>query len=43
MSLTPSQSTEKIRALVARTPASGKKRSIGFLAVVACLGGFLFG
>ena len=43
MSLTPSQSTERLRELVATTPASGKKRSIGFLAVVACLGGFLFG
>ncbi|WP_341854151.1 MFS transporter [Brachybacterium sp. GPGPB12] len=43
MSLTPSQSTERLRELVAKTPASGKKRSIGFLAVVACLGGFLFG
>jgi major inositol transporter-like SP family MFS transporter len=43
MSPTPSQSTARIRELVERTPASGKKRSIGFLAVVACLGGFLFG
>ena len=43
MSLTPSHSTERLRELVAKTPASGKKRSIGFLAVVACLGGFLFG
>ena len=29
--------------LVENTPPSGKKRSIGLLAVVACLGGFLFG
>lgn len=43
MSLTPSQSTARIRELVASTPASGKTRRIGLLAAVACLGGFLFG
>src|SRR5690625_7182741 len=43
MSLTPAESTSRMRELVNRTPASGPKRRIGFLAVVACIGGFLFG
>lgn len=43
MSSTPSETTRQIRQLVERTPASGKKRRIGLLAIVACLGGFLFG
>ncbi|MGO2023268.1 MAG: MFS transporter, partial [Brachybacterium tyrofermentans] len=33
----------RIAELVRTTPAAGPKRSIGLLAVVACLGGFLFG
>lgn len=33
----------RISELVRTTPAAGPKRSIGLLAVVACLGGFLFG
>ena len=43
MSLNPAESTSQMRALVDRTPASGPKRRIGFLAIVACIGGFLFG
>ncbi|HEX7351402.1 MFS transporter [Brachybacterium sp.] len=43
MSSTPTAETARIRELVRSTPASGPKRSIGLLAVVACLGGFLFG
>lgn len=33
----------EIEELVADTPPSGKKRSLGFLAIVACLGSLLFG
>ena len=33
----------EIEELVATTPPSGKKRSLGFLAFVACLGSLLFG
>ncbi|GAA1488859.1 MFS transporter [Brachybacterium sacelli] len=33
----------RLTELVRRTAPSGPRRSIGFLAVVACLGGFLFG
>ncbi|MGO1943712.1 MAG: MFS transporter [Ancrocorticia sp.] len=36
---TPNEITE----MVANTPPSGKKRSLGLLAIVACLGSFLFG
>lgn len=45
MSDTPRTSTdpESLKQLVRDTAASGPKRSIGLLAVVACLGGFLFG
>ena len=45
MSDTPRPSTDAaaLKQLVRDTPAGGRKRSIGFLAVVACLGGFLFG
>lgn len=43
MSPTPAAENARIRDLVRSTPASGPKRSIGLLAVVACLGGFLFG
>ncbi|MGP9537203.1 MFS transporter [Brachybacterium sp. AOP43-C2-M15] len=43
MSSTQAEENTRVRALVRSTPASGKKRSIGLLAVVACLGGFLFG
>lgn len=43
MSPTPAAENSRIRDLVRSTPASGPKRSIGLLAVVACLGGFLFG
>ena len=43
MSTIPAAENARIRELVRSTPASGPKRSIGLLAVVACLGGFLFG
>lgn len=36
-------SPAEIEELVANTPPSGKKRSLGFLAIVACLGSLLFG
>lgn len=35
--------TEKVRELVDKTPASGKKRSLGTIAAVATLGSLLFG
>lgn len=35
--------TEKVRELVDKTPASGKKRSLGAIAAVATLGSLLFG
>ncbi len=34
---------DELKELVATTPPSGKKRSLGFLAIVACLGSLLFG
>lgn len=43
MSLTPAESVSRMRELVEKTPPSGPKRRIGLLAVVACIGGFLFG
>ncbi|WP_114853116.1 MFS transporter [Brachybacterium sp. YJGR34] len=43
MSSTPAAESARVRDLVRSTPASGPRRSIGLLAVVACLGGFLFG
>lgn len=43
MSLTPAESATRMRELVDKTPPSGPKRRIGLLAVVACIGGFLFG
>lgn len=43
MSSIPAAENARIRDLVRSTPASGPRRSIGLLAVVACLGGFLFG
>ncbi|MDR2374507.1 MAG: MFS transporter [Bifidobacteriaceae bacterium] len=38
---TPTQ--EEVRALVAATPASGKRRSLGFIAAAVTLGSLLFG
>ena len=47
MSTTPSSAVhytpEKIRELVDQTPASGPKRSLGLIALVATLGSLLFG
>ncbi|MCI1661518.1 MAG: MFS transporter [Actinomyces sp.] len=47
MSTTPSLSAqmtrEELEGAVKSTPPSGKRRSIGFVAAVATLGGFLFG
>ena len=47
MSTTPSSAAhytpEKIRELVDQTPASGPKRSLGLIALVATLGSLLFG
>src|SRR5699024_5940727 len=42
MSTTPAASPP-VAELVKQTSASGPKRSIGLLALVACIGGFLFG
>lgn len=41
--LNPHSSREEINLAVKETPASGKHRSIGLVAAVATLGGFLFG
>ena len=47
MSTSPLAATEysrdQLTDLVEQTPASGKKRSLGLIAVVACLGSLLFG
>lgn len=43
MSSPADAATPRLPELVAGTPPAGPKRSIGLLAVVACLGGFLFG
>ena len=47
MSTTPRSAVhytpEKIRELVDQTPASGPKRSLGLIALVATLGSLLFG
>ncbi|MFC7464288.1 MFS transporter [Brachybacterium sp. GCM10030252] len=43
MSSQPTAASPRIPDLVEQTPPSGKRRPIALLAVVACLGGFLFG
>ena len=44
MTQTPTELTRaEIDALVDRTPPSGKRRSVGFVALVATLGSLLFG
>jgi major inositol transporter-like SP family MFS transporter len=43
MSSQPPAALPRLTAMVSHTPTTGHRRSIAFLAVVACLGGFLFG
>ncbi|PWH06579.1 MFS transporter [Brachybacterium endophyticum] len=43
MSTHPTAAPSRLTAMVRHTPPTGRRRSIAFLAVVACLGGFLFG